>query len=528
MAHGVKREALGRGIGAGGCIPRGRPRRLTGRAFSLAEMMIALVILGFGLLVIGAALPVGFKYSKANVDRATGDAAVEHALDTIEQSIRLSRDPWDEVYSVKRYADIFQPRDALTGELAVDPVDSTKPYEPRIKVRPLLAMSIDAEPGSPNYGQQGSFQTRVEQHIANWLNPLCTSQECDANSWVLPALPSVSAVYPPINADAPFTAQNYLGAPYDRRGVTDAERLRAIDRRVVWTAFYRRVSYEEGSDPNLYEVIAVAIRLSSAGQRHPLFNIGSFADATLQRADDAGSKGAGWPGTGGSTSPGSPGADPYSLTSQVVSTGRNRSDAFLPSRGGGEPVNTRAGGGQRSTGDEPRALSSYGFEDTLAPVPWLVTFVGWDPQLQVGVHYANTSGRELSPTFVDPPTFSFIATWTNAGLMPPGSVLIPAVNDDAPSGTGGVRWAGFVPHAPNTLPIYEVERVEPRSDGNYDVIVKSNGFYPWTSTGNPSLWPVWVIPPAFEETDSSGNPVYEKRSPIVAIGRRFIRFHEVP
>ena len=79
--------------------------------------------------------------------------------------------------------------------------------------------------------------------------------------------------------------------------------------------------------------------------------------------------------------------------------------------------------------------------------------------------------------------------------MPPGSILIPAVNDDWPSAiqdsmtAGPDRYAGFVPHAPNALPIYEVESVELRGNGNYDVIVKNNGFYPWTIDGNAARWP---------------------------------------
>ncbi|HRT42642.1 MAG TPA: prepilin-type N-terminal cleavage/methylation domain-containing protein, partial [Phycisphaerae bacterium] len=80
-------------------------------AFSLAEMMIALVILGFGLLVIGAALPVGLQYERDMIDRATGQAAAEYALDVIEQRIRLVRDPYDETLGKpSNYADIFQPR----------------------------------------------------------------------------------------------------------------------------------------------------------------------------------------------------------------------------------------------------------------------------------------------------------------------------------------------------------------------------------------------------------------------------------
>src|SRR5512140_928880 len=61
------------------------------RGFSLAELMIALGVLAMGLLVIGAALPVGIQYSRDTINQATGQAAVSYALDLIEAHIAIER-----------------------------------------------------------------------------------------------------------------------------------------------------------------------------------------------------------------------------------------------------------------------------------------------------------------------------------------------------------------------------------------------------------------------------------------------------
>ena len=84
----------------------------------------------------------------------------------------------------------------------------------------------------------------------------------------------------------------------------------------------------------------------------------------------------------------------------------------------------------------------------------------------------------------------------------------------------------FVPSAESALPVYEVsKRVYNDANDTYEIIVEDNGFYPWTYSGSPADWPVWVIPPAIEATEN-GNPVFSNQSPILAVGRRFIRLHE--
>ena len=161
-------------------------------------------------------------------------------------------------------------------------------------------------------------------------------------------------------------------------------------------------------------------------------------------------------------------------------------------------------------------------------MPWLVVFNAlpalppYDPTLN--------SGRPIQPGAPEPPTLQFLADACTGPLLPAGSIFIPAVNDRSPNaivGVPGDQVAGFVPHAPDVLPIYEVIDRIANADGTFNIIVKNNGFYPWTLDIEPMHWPVWVIPPAFKELDGNG-PVYEDSSPIVAVARRIIRFRELP
>ncbi|RMF72898.1 MAG: type II secretion system protein, partial [Planctomycetota bacterium] len=141
-------------------LVRRGPIAIRRMAFSLAELMIALVILGIGLLFIAAALPVGVEYAKRNVDRAAAEAAGVYAANTIEQYVRTSRLLVDSAYlqfnvtPVPRTDAIFRPRWLPPGA-SVDPlnfvprVDLSDPdpanwidYEPLIKVRPFVMRNI--------------------------------------------------------------------------------------------------------------------------------------------------------------------------------------------------------------------------------------------------------------------------------------------------------------------------------------------------------------------------------------------------
>jgi len=468
--------------------------------------MIALLILGFGLLVVAAALPVGLTYTRGTIEEQTGAAAAEYALDLIEQRVRRVLDPWDETappaMRLRCRADFFEPRwdtyvvppppvpqegysPGAPAEDLSEGQDARRPWEPRIKVRPLLARPISATAGA-TFGQEldAPYQD-VEQRIAMWLMTTWWDsvnkphRECDylgwmpeGVSWASWNLPSICAAYPPIGSEGSSDVAGFFDRPYAWRPVSDFQRRQALERRVAWVAFYRRVSYREGSDPALYEVVAVATRIPERGYRFPRFN------PAAQIA---------------------PGFDV-------------------------------AGG----------ARAQYTGYDTLAPIPWLVVFSELPaPPAPAYGQYGTPSNPDNipDPDWPAPSTLVFYAGRTDGELLPPGSIFIPAVNDDRPTilnqlvvpGSFPVRHAGFVPHAPEVLPVYEV--VGRELQGNrYRITVRNNGFYPWVNAAagrTATDWPVWVIPPAFKEV-SGGQPVFENRSPVLAVSRRIIRFAEVP
>ncbi len=440
--------------------------------FSLAEMMIALAILAMGLLVIGAALPVGFRYTRESVNLATGQAAAEHALDLIEQYINIPAQVLDASDVLIRAPVLFVPRNPNSGGRGA----FLRDYEPRIKVRPLCPANIVATPGHPCYGAEFGtgpgcpwlVASAVEWVIGEWLPAGChDAREWDEFNWLRPALPSICTVYPPVTPDdaSEWDPSRFFGAPYELRPINQgSETLRALGRGIVWTACYRRVAYDDKStagyegDPTLYEFVAVAVRKPSVRHRFPV-------------------------------QPGYAAA----LSASSVDSG--------------------------------------------APVPWLVEFDQL-PSPPRGFDYntgfpLDADGNPLIEGHA-PATLTFRCPQDQAGLFPVGAIFIPARNDVTPdcSLVTFTDRVGLGPPAPTTLPIYEV--VE-RPDAN-TVIVKYNGYYPMKgtpgvsalATPDPSEWPVWVVPPCYEERDSAGNPVMSDRSPIVAIARRYVRLREIP
>lgn len=471
---------------------RRRARRAAG--FSLAEMMIALVILGFGLLIIGAALPVGLTYTRESVELDVGQAAAEHSLDLIEQKIRLSKTYWSD--------NLFRPRvppvEGGAFEVYGTGTDGWPRHEPLIKVRPLMTINVSATSGGTPQGTRDPLSlglseleadTRfdVNARVEKWLqaaiptyNQRAAWKEVDfpIDRMMRPTLSAADLVYPPVEPRAQLQVGDFFNQPYQRMQLGPVECKKALDRLVTWVAFYRRVSWKQGSDPNLYEVISVAVRRPSEEHRFPILE---------------------W-------------NDPFH--SGLIASPGNQ---YYP---------------------------GYTGRDTLAPVPWLVAFRGLpespgagERPLFVGEGGA-TPDRNRTPVtnWQDPAQLEFIASDAVAQLLPPGSIFIPAVNDEKTAvwptiDIHGQRRTGFVPHAPDTLPIYEVAEVSDISGTDEAVIrVDNNGFYPWLhpNINDTFYWPVWVIPPAFSSLDASGRPIYEQRSPVVAVARRYIRFTEVP
>ncbi|MBI5864431.1 MAG: prepilin-type N-terminal cleavage/methylation domain-containing protein, partial [Planctomycetes bacterium] len=389
-------------------------------AFSLAELMIALAVLGIGLLFIAAALPVGISYTRESVDIASSEAAAQEAMQTLENNLRLSRQlspiarivdhpprtpsevapplplnlpsglslradsffrprhtPPNAVFPVWRYPSNLEPREGNHDHPYNDPFGpSTAPaplnwdrnwhpdsrtfgYEPFIKVRPLTMTNLGAY-------KQGGWRPRVvddgEYQIETYQTEIGLSPQAagdvrrllefdDENALDMPTNPSTNLsllrnpllspldrFYPPVTPVMPFRAEQFVAPQpndvyqrYDERRFTSqnpappnnyvtgylaTELDKTQDRRVAWTAFYRRVSYDQvepgpngtfdgpnrpaavppvwpmsaigddvvrPADPELYEVIVVVVRRPSAQHR---FAAQDMSRTGLQCFDD--------------------------------------------------------------------------------------------------------------------------------------------------------------------------------------------------------------------------------------------------
>ena len=203
--------------------------------FSLAELMIAIVILGLGLLFIAAALPVGIEYSRRNVERAEAEAAGLAAMERIllAMDARDSRD----------YRPIFRPQ--VVG--AAQPDDD---YEPVIKVRPFTMTNLQARTfGAASSGQVGFQKLDLpEATIAGYLGrssvgPLSPTAlfptvgpDNEYNLAMTPLLPAVERFYPVVPNVDRRTPQFPLSVLQEAPELLDAQQN--LGQRISWTAFY--------------------------------------------------------------------------------------------------------------------------------------------------------------------------------------------------------------------------------------------------------------------------------------------------
>ncbi len=534
--------------------------------FSLAEMMIALVVLGFGLLVIGAALPVGLNYSRQSVDLVAGDQAAEFAVDAIAERIRMKRFD-NPAPGGPRFDDVFRPRQGSFVGPVFNLGAPLPEWEPRIKVRPFLTevvnpraasanLSLNVISGNPQVGgyTAGLFplESTIEGRIQRWLPaipntvaaaiPGVSFREYDLGR-VSPVLSVCSMIYPPIESyrfNGTDRASQYRPADFDPvdfysndnsfsfaeagaspkiNSYLEGELKKMTSRRVVFAAFYRRVGYDSpgpdgyrqyggtdflatgvtqdnrSSDSRTYELIVVAMRKPSDAHRFALYRDVSGDD----------------------------------IAPHYIGPGSARLFETLT------PVPILA---------QFEAIPNSGSYPTPSVVPGSIG----TPLYVIG---SPANDRPVYGGSVVPTTLTFSAKTRVGELLPPGSVFIPAVNDDAASLLEAIaaippgvpravnRIAGFVPHVPDALPIYEVlERRAVTNAGGatvgYEIIVKNDGFYPWIAAGaGAGEWPVWIIPQPFTETrrdPAFGNatvPVYENRGHTLSISRRIVTLPEV-
>jgi len=512
-------------------------------AFSLAELMIALVVLGLGLLFIAAALPAGIEYARRNADLAAAEAAGLEALNTLELYVRTSRvivfnssnpSAWRRADSIVRPR-LQHPSKTDVYLLATDPNVPDPPgpidYEPIIKVRPFVMRNVGASANRRAWHVVDDTEAAVAAYLQSVLNIAPNPLETDVPPFLrdLPVCPATVRFYPPVQSVTRFRVEDFFGdrAAYrtfdprtdsslqvpagqpdfdpvhDGVDVARQELEQCLGRRIAWAAFYRRVSYPKwtaGTD-------------------------GLFA------SDDSDQSEAPIDGTG----------DPLLYEFIMVVTLR-------PTEQHRYPMQDLTGG--ISAFVRPRALAEnagtdISGSDRLAPTPWLVVFqnlheyrgvgTGGDDVVrgnqQTGERVVNPGAPQAAQREV---RLRFNCRPELGALLPVGSKLIPARNDyrstalvgnGIPAGRQG--RVGFVPSSPDTLPIFTViERPDLRT-----IVVESDGFFPWQARGthnNPDVeFPFWIIPPPFVERGSDGQPVYDDRSPIVQVLRRTVRLTEV-
>lgn len=451
-------------------------------AFSLAEMMIALAILGLGLLFIAASLPAGIDYNRKTIDLINGDAASESAWAEIEQSVRTSSRPIP-TSAPRNVSSVFRPRNVVVAAGGQEfRVNNT--FEPVFKVRPLVMrnISLDALSGG---GGAADVVDYGEAAITAAIGPAAGPTQTDfATTFAAslanhPAIGAFARLYPspglarPVgvgdvrdflsavggNNEYPWYAPSTPPAltPDSGQAGSFVQDLRkAAATRIGWAALYRRVSYAttgtapnlEAVDPLLYEFVLVVMRRVSDTERYASqdLNAGSFTD--------------------------------------------------------------------------PVALGPTG--DRAAPRPWLVAFQDFENELDAGTDYDGAVlERPLLAAFTDRPNLRFRCSQRAGALLPVGSIVVPALNDVNPA----AQAFGFAPNSAEALPIY---RVLERPDAT-TVVLENNGLYPWKAPGvNWQDWYVWVFPPAFSQRDGSGQPIFEQRSSILTVQRRMLRLPEIP
>lgn len=527
----------------------GRKVYRTGRpAFSLVELMIALIILGFGLLVVGAALPVGLTITRETIEAAVGEAAGKYGMVQVVRMVRPagagSVTPL--IPGVPDRDSIFRPRDVVLPPTQLGQV--LPGHEPLIKVRPLIARNVLVHPAL------GQMTDHAEELIRMWFREppmnvgtpprsevdygpgVDISFPADGHPDALidnPVMASIARVYPPVTSDQRFAPASFFSNMYQVTPVAVGEATKALERRISWTAFYRRVGYgrdagpdgvlftadDEPHDPLTYEIIVVAAQRSSSEHFFP-------------RQDDQGQLNSSQP-------PSSPPVAGSSGSGELSAPARGETATPLAQLSVGGDAENGVGGvspsmANQSVSNAPLQAVAPTGDDTLAPVPWLVVFDTL-PFLVAGTDYVTdpaTGDRQLILSFPDPATLSFTCSPSVGELLPVGSIFIPAVNDDFATNLAGAPFfgkrAGFVPHAPTSLPIY---KVVDRPDAT-TVVVENNKYYPWVDENisvslRPGYWPVWVIPPSAKR-DGAGNLTYDRKSPVISITRRYVRLREIP
>ncbi|QOJ15568.1 MAG: prepilin-type N-terminal cleavage/methylation domain-containing protein [Planctomycetia bacterium] len=530
-------------------------RRFASAAFSLPELMIALVILGLGMLIIAAALPAGLHYTAETTAASTGASASDYAMSVVTQRLRLSkrlaemRTVGNTVVPVsgRRLDPIFRPRipagllppfgayqhlaarlsaapgntsraepyDLATIPSSVNPAD-VKPladWESLIKVRPMIGLNVNPNLGGGGAsGQYGQVVENTEEYIRSWL------REMVARNLVVTGSESMIT-----EVDLAEDNRWSGGSPDGRVSLT------------VNPALPSTVRVFPPLPQGRYDVAAYFNELNSSWSATQLLPFGDqrvgppYLDASAAEMNRIAASRFAWTVLYRRISY-LPGSDPGLYELIVVVTRRPSERHFYVAS---DPTSADIS----APVVRPVSIAGpAGVEPRLFPQPWLMVF---DPSKPLPLAPANAyatdpagnifGDRHLRSDFAPPSRLVFYCRPDVGKLLPKGALFFPAVNDEtingSPSSTVG-ELAGFTPRATRELPIFEV--VDRPDDTT--VMVAFNGFYPWVVRNNPWTpdvdeswrWPVWVIPPV--QGPDGG---LDRKSPVVSVLRRVVRIPEL-
>jgi prepilin-type N-terminal cleavage/methylation domain-containing protein len=335
-------------------------RRL--RGFSLAEVLIALAILGFGLVIIGATLPAGLRVMQQNQIVRQAEATSENVFDVLESQVRLSNDE-------------FRQRTMIPLGFRRDP---TPPYNwadndgdglfdidgmpPSVTAWPLVSWNVRYDPEAASnsdlyklIGDREPFRM-IAEWLENYEGVSSDGTACfryylpnsdvgstlrDYVDWLMPAIRPGDRVFPPVVPQEYRTVKTFFDDKYEPqrtlgRSPSQPEERYQVEqmrtRELAWTTFYRPINPAVGE----YEMITIVTKRPSAEHFYP---VQAWRNAPSGNPNDLG-------------------------------------DLFM---------------------DEPEAVKIDGkFERRVAPVPWLVAFRQDD-----GLPFDNAKDLILTNGLVD-------------------------------------------------------------------------------------------------------------------------------
>lgn len=285
----------------------------------MAELLIALSILGFGLAIIAATLPAGVRVMQQNQIRRQADSTMDSAFEALESQIVLS----------DRVLDLLKTMMPL--RYAYDPLTSVSPFEaidvdgdghgdtidglpPSARVWPLVTWNVSYDPTA---GAANQYELAPDRrpllYLAEWLKNFKAggangtsgyrywmgsdlTSAPDLENFIdaqMPAISPADRVYPPLVSRLNRRVDTYTSGngKYDE---TDARFLpsggsdedlyhvnQMRERLLGWTAFYRPLDFATQT----YEMITIVTKRPGVDYYFPVQDLSNSSPSSLGAMD---------------------------------------------------------------------------------------------------------------------------------------------------------------------------------------------------------------------------------------------------